>query len=152
MAHGEYFFRMACRECNHPTEDSFHDLCRGHAYCARGPQYFSAPCAVCEDLWDRARDLDRPQDAMAAFKALKYWIYGFRKNSRHRPKGLGHFYSEQERVDFQELNSIHANLQATADSDSHAASSKSKVRMLSFVHVLVCQLLGNYFVCKSSDF
>ena len=126
LEYGSYcssYYSISCRECRRPVEDLFHDLCRLHAYCAKGPQYFAAPCVICEDLWDRAKDLDSPHAAMEAFKALKVWIAGFRKNSRNRPEGLGHFHSEQERADFQELNSIHANLQAIADSDIQSSSS-----------------------------
>ena len=123
--------RMSCRECHRPVGDILHDLCHTHAYCARRPQYYSVPCVICEELWERARDLDRPEDAMVAFKALKKWIWGFRKNSRHRPKGLGHFYSEKEKSEFQELNAIHSNLEDIASSDRESfSSSRGKVSVI----------------------
>ena len=98
-----FFFRKGCRECHHPTSDETHDLCRSHAYCARGYQYHGAICATCEDLWERAQDLSNPRDAVSAFKALSSWIKGFRKNSKFRPKGQDHFYDPEERVRFQDL-------------------------------------------------
>ena len=123
--HSASSFSMTCRECPKDVDDIYHDLCRGHSYCARGPQYFGAPCVVCEEVWERARDLDEPQEAMRAFDALKEWIIGFRKNSRHRPKGMDHFYSKEERDAYQKLNAIHTNLKEIAKTD--AAASKDKV-------------------------
>ena len=99
-----FSFRTSnCRECNHPSSDTSHDLCRTHAYCARGSQYHGALCATCEDLWERAADLEDPEEAIPAFDALAEWIKGFRKNSRNRPKGQDHFYDPTERAAFQEL-------------------------------------------------
>ena len=117
-------FRMKCRECPKDVDDFYHDLCRGHSYCARGPQYFAAPCVVCEEVWERARDLDEPQEAMRAFDSLKAWIVGFRKNSRNRLKGMDHFYSREERDAYQELNVIHTNLKEIAKADAAAAKAK----------------------------
>ena len=128
---------MTCRECPKDVDDLFHDLCRGHSYCARGFQYYGAPCVVCEELWDRAKNLDAPDDAVVAFKVLKRWIVGFRKNSRHRPKGVGYFYSQDEREAFQELNAIHHNLTDISSDDS--SLSKSQVRR------------GSSFIQFSSD-
>ena len=120
------FSSMSCRECSKDVDDLFHDLCRGHSYCAKGPQYYGAPCVICEDLWERSRDLDKPYDAMLAFSALKRWIVGFRKNSRHRPAGLGHFFSMEEKEEYQELSAKHANLQDISSEDSPAVKPKVK--------------------------
>ena len=122
------FSSMSCRQCPKDVDDLYHDLCRGHAYCARGYQYFARPCVICEEVWERARDFDEPEDAVRAFKALKYWIYGFRKNSRHRPKGQDHFYSQDERDAFQELNAMHANLQDISRMEPHVSKPKVSVR------------------------
>ena len=73
---------------------------------------------ICEDLWERSADLDHPEEAMAAFDDLKWWIEGFRKNSRHRPKGLGYFHSADERARFQDLNAMQANLKDIAKEDN----------------------------------
>ena len=118
---------MSCRECGKQLDDSLHDLCRGHAYCAKGPQYFGAPCVICEDLWERSRDLDHPDEAVEAFKILKVWVHGFRKNSRKRPKGMDHFHSQQERDDFQELNAIHTNLAAILASERASSAAQPRV-------------------------
>ena len=118
---------MTCRECTKDVDDLFHDLCRGHAYCARGPQYYGAPCVICEDLWERSRDLDNPYDAMLAFSALKRWIVGFRKNSRHRPHGMGYFYSQAEKEEFQELGAKHKNLQDISSDASSPLRSKVSI-------------------------
>ena len=91
-------------------DDPYHDLCRSHSYCARGTQYYAAACAVCQELWERAKDVSFPDDAMAAFDALSEWIAGFRKNSRKRPPGQDYFYSPREKSDFQDLFALHANL------------------------------------------
>ena len=123
-----FYCRMSCRECHSPINDILHDLCRTHAYCAKGAQYYSVACVVCEELWERSRDLDHPDDANIAFKTLKKWIWGFRKNSRNRPKGLSHFYSEKEKADFQDLNAMHTNLEDIASSDLDSiSSSRGKV-------------------------
>ena len=115
---GVLFFRLGkCRECKHSTSDLSHDLCRSHAFCAKGSQYFGALCSTCEDLWDRARDFTDPQDSIAAFDALAGWIKGFRKNSKGRPPGQVHFYDPRERVRFQELHAMIANLRSKYDEE-----------------------------------
>ena len=121
---------MSCRKCGHdmdPKDFVFHDLCHTHAYCAKGAQYFGAACSVCEELWERSKDLDSPEDAVIAFKALKGWIIGFRKNSRKRPAGMDHFFDLSEKADYQEWNSIHANLNAISQLDDSQVESQSKV-------------------------
>ena len=106
-----YFFNsMWCRKCNTELDDQYHDLCRGHAYCARGPQYYAEACVVCEELWERAGNISDPEGAIAIFKVLKRWIAGFRKNSRRRA--------------YQELTAIHANLRAIAKSDSSTKTAR----------------------------
>ena len=125
-----FFLSMFCRECRKELDDRYHDLCRGHAYCARGPQYFGESCVVCEELWERSGNLDDPEDAMAMFKILKRWVAGFRKNSRHRTEGMSHFYSAKERDAFQELVVIHANLEAIQESDKAAHTARVSVTYL----------------------
>ena len=124
------FSSMTCRQCPKDVDDLYHDLCRGHAFCARGYQYFAEPCVICEEVWERARDLDEPEDAVKAFKALKYWIIGFRENSRHRPKGQDHFYSQAERDAFQDLNAMHANLEDVSHVGESAPKQKVSVGWL----------------------
>ena len=121
---------MSCRKCGHdmdPGDFIFHDLCHTHAYCARGAQYYGAACAICEELWERSNDLDSPEDAIIAFTSLKKWIIGFRKNSRKRPAGMGHFFDSEEKNKFQEMNSIHANLKLISKMDNSPTGSLSLV-------------------------
>ena len=97
------FFRMSCRVCHHKIDLGSHDLCHTHAYCAKGPQYFASPCPVCHDLWSRANNLRAPAGAFVAFYELEDWIYGFRKNSRNRPKGTSFFFDPEEKEAFYSL-------------------------------------------------
>ena len=108
---------MSCRECHHPVDDILHDFCRTHAHCSRDGQYYRSFCEVCEELWERAANIDAPEDALVAFDALARWIKGFRKNSKHRPKGQSHFFDVQERTDFQDLHAIIANLREIRSQD-----------------------------------
>ena len=112
-SHGDLFYRLGkCRECKHSTSDLSHDLCRSHAFCAKGSQYYGAPCSTCEDLWDRSRDFTDPEDAIASFDLLAGWIKGFRKNSKGRSPGQDHFFDPRERIRFQELHAMIANLRS----------------------------------------
>ena len=81
-------------------------MCRSHAYCAQGqgPQYFGAFCPVCSPLWDQARnyELDMPA-ARRAFEDLKYWIFGFARNSRNRERGVDYFADPSEKEEFWHL-------------------------------------------------
>ena len=106
------------------TGDLTHELCRTHAFCARGSQYHGAICSVCDDLWQTAKDLDNPDDAVIAWEGLKEWIRGFRKNSRHRTNGEDHFYDKDERIMFEETHALHANLKIITVLDAAASSSK----------------------------
>ena len=101
---------MASKECHHEIDDTSHDLCRSHAFCARGYLSYAAPCAVCEELWERSRDISDAEDSMLAFQALQEWVKGFRKNSRRRPKGESYFFDENEKSRYQDLLAIHHNL------------------------------------------
>ena len=107
---------MSCSKCSEKS-GPYHDQCRTHSYCSRDFQYFGAPCAVCQDLWARARDIDAVDGAMRAFEALKEWITGFRKNSRHRVKGTDYFFDHNEREAFQDLHALHTNLKIAAKLD-----------------------------------
>ena len=113
-----------CRECRHSISDDSHDLCHSHAYCARGYQYYSVACATCEDLWERARDLSDPEDAILAFNTLSKWIKGFRKNSRNRPKGQDHFLCPRERAQFEELFAMISNIKAIPKLDQRERQSR----------------------------
>ena len=107
--------------CQHSIDDSSHDLCHTHAYCAKEGKYYAAICATCEDLWYRSKDFDDPEDAIVAFDALTAWIRGFRRNSKGRPAGQDYFYDPHERAQFQELHAMVANLRAVPDLDASAA-------------------------------
>ena len=130
-----FFQQMACRECNHITGDLTHELCRTHAYCARGWQYHGAICAVCDDLWARSKDVSNPEDAIDAFDGLKEWIRGFSKNSRHRQPGQDHFYDQEERDTYQEVHAIHANLKAIAKMEKISSQSETS-HMVSIYYYL----------------
>ena len=101
---------MSCRVCRHQIGSVTHDLCRSHSDCSRGFQYFAAPCAFCRDLWDRASNNDDPIQAIAAFKLLETWVHGFRKNSRNRPPGTDFFADPQERVAYEDILIVQANI------------------------------------------
>ena len=110
---GIFYSRLGkCRECNHSTSDLSHDLCRSHAFCARGFQYYGAVCSTCDDLWYRARDFSDSEDAIRALDLLSDWIRGFRKNSKGRPAGQDHFYDPREKIQLQELHALVANLRS----------------------------------------
>ena len=119
---------MSCSKCAEACEKTYHDKCRSHAYCARDFRYYAAPCAICQDLWERARYIDSPEGAIVAYKALEEWIAGFRRNSRHRTKGIDYFYDPSERAAWQDLHAIHANLEiASRFDDPPPASSRPSV-------------------------
>ena len=89
--------------------DTTHDYCRAHAFCNRQGQYFRSFCADCENLWDRARDVEGdPELAASYWIVLKKWIVGFRKNSRDRAPGQHFFYDRDEYSEFLSLNKRHA--------------------------------------------
>ena len=121
---------MVCRHCHHPTLDTSHEFCRTHAYCARGGQYHGALCSTCDELWERARDLDNPDDAVTAFLQLKSWIEGFRRNSKNRPPGSDHFYDPQERALYDDVFAIHANLRIISQMEALSKQDSQKVRFL----------------------
>ena len=125
---------MTCRHCSDRVGDLFHDMCRSHAECAKGIQYYARPCSVCQELWRRARDLDHPEDAIVAFKVLKEWIHGFRKNSRHRSSGSDYFFCDRERDLFRELSILNANLEdiSASDRDSIPAAQPRVSILLSY--------------------
>ena len=102
--------QMPCRVCKRAGKDTTHDLCRRHAFCSQadGAQYYSAPCFVCLDLWERARNREDPADAKEAYEDLYEWIIGFRRNSRNRKSGLDFFYDPDERFAFQSLHAAMA--------------------------------------------
>ena len=106
---GLFSSSMACRECNHVTGDVIHDRCRSHAFCSREGRYHAAVCAVCEELWFRASDMENYAEAKVSMDYLKQWIGGFRKNSKSRTKGQSHFWDEQERLEYQDLLIMHGN-------------------------------------------
>ena len=108
---------MSCSKCIDAVKDPYHDRCRSHAYCARDYQYFAAPCSVCQDLWARARDVSAVHGAIQAFDALEEWVIGFRKNSRHRPKGTDYFFDPDERAAYNDLHALHANLRYASRMD-----------------------------------
>ena len=112
-----FSYRMSCSQCVDALNSTYHDKCRSHAYCARDYRYHAAPCAVCQDLWERARDISAPEGAMVAYHALEDWIAGFRRNSRHRTRGMDYFFDPAERSAFQDLHAIHANLEIAASFD-----------------------------------
>ena len=130
------------------SDDTTHDLCRTHAYCSKNGQYHGAMCAICDDLWEQAKDTEVPEEAMSAFHNLSTWIKGFRKNSRNRPRGQDHFFDSKERIEFQELHAIHANLQWIAASDSSQPSQRPPmVSSASFLYVL-CPLSVCFLIYK----
>ena len=97
---------MPCRICKRGGKDTTHDLCRRHSYCSQteGAQYYSAPCFVCLDLWERARGQEDPTDARQAYEDLYEWVIGFRRNSRNRKSGLDFFSDREERIAFENLH------------------------------------------------
>ena len=118
---------MVCRHCHHATSDLSHEYCRSHAYCARDGQYHAALCSTCDELWERARDLDFPDDAITAFQMLKEWIEGFRRNARARPKGVDHFFDPQERCAYDDLFAVQPNLRLIARMDASQLQQSQKV-------------------------
>ena len=126
---------MVCRQCHHATSDLSHDYCRTHAYCARDGQYLAAMCNTCDELWDRAKDLDCPDDAVAAFQMLKEWVEGFRRNARARPRGVDHFFDPQERIAYDDLYAVHANLRLINRLDSSQQLRSQQVRIP--IHVML---------------
>ena len=122
------YFSMSCRQCHHSMDCFFHDLCRSHAHCVREFRYYSAPCVVCKELWERASDFNAMEDATIAFKALDKWIEGFRKNSKNRKKGVSYFYDPKERTAFQDLHAFHNNVEFACQLEVPSqASSQSSV-------------------------
>ena len=95
---------------HHHTGSASHDLCRAHSYCSLDGQYFSRPCSVCYDLWERASNIDAPEGAIRAYDTLEEWILGFRENSRYRAKGTDFFLDPDERGKFQDLSALIANV------------------------------------------
>ena len=59
---------------------------------------------------------------MDAFDALEEWVIGFRKNSRHREAGSDYFFDFDERVAYNDLHALHANLRYAAKMDDPAPS------------------------------
>ena len=104
--------KQKCTVCNHLSDSagSCHDRCRTHAACARGSQYTSNGCAVCEDLWRRAMCFHDYNTCVPAFNILNKWIGGFSRNSRNRPAGLPIFIWLDERLDYFEIRVIINNL------------------------------------------
>ena len=111
---------MICGVCHRDSDDNTHRLCRAHSFCslAGGSQYLAAPCLVCMDLFDRAEDLDEPEDAQHAYFGLYKWILGFRKNSRNRQRGQDHFANPDERSRFEAIHARHASSITPRDRDS----------------------------------
>ena len=122
---------MSCSKCR-DSKDPYHDKCRTHAYCAKDFRYHAAPCSVCQDLWERARDIDAPDGAIVAFRALEDWIGGFRRNSRNRTKGIDYFYEPLERSAYQDLHALHNNLQVSLDLDSSRPNASTPSVSLKF--------------------
>ena len=108
---------MSCSQCADARGKTYHDRCRTHAYCSREFRYFAAPCVICQELWERAKDIDSPVLATVAFDALEDWIAGFRRNSRHREKGVDYFFDPAEREAFQDLHALHTNLKIASQMD-----------------------------------
>ena len=107
-----------CLTCNHKVDsNSSHDHCRSHAACVRGAQYTSNGCPICEDLWSKAGRLEDPDEAVAAYDILSYWINGFSKNSRHRRPGEDIFVFADERLDMFELHVYARNLKTIKEWD-----------------------------------
>ena len=103
---------MICAICNRDSDDYTHRLCRAHSFCslAGGSQYLANPCLVCQELFERAEDLDDPDDAHQAYLGLYKWILGFRKNSRNRNKGQDHFADQNERSRFEAIHARHSSV------------------------------------------
>ena len=79
---------------------------------------------MCEELWERARDLLRdPKDALVAWYLLKEWVDGFIKNSRHRVKGRPIFVSKREKSEYDDLSVIMTNIAAIPALDDHSSDS-----------------------------
>ena len=119
---------MVCRQCHHATSDISHDYCRTHAHCSKEGQYYASLCNTCTELWERARDLDYPDDAVAAFQLIKEWVEGFRRNARARPRGVDHFFSPEERSAYDDLFAVHANLRLISGMDSSQQQRSQQVR------------------------
>ena len=136
---------MVCRHCHHPTTDLSHDFCRTHAYCNRDGQYHGALCTTCDELWERAQDIENPSDAVPAFQMLKSWIEGYRRNSKARPPGCDFFFDPQERSSYEDLFAVHANLRIIARMDSQQQQQRQRVR---FLRIFVLELFfdGNLFM------
>ena len=124
---------MVCRQCHHQTTDISHEFCRTHAYCSREGQYLAALCNTCVELWERAQDIDNPEDAVPAFQLLKAWIEGFRRNAKTRPRGVDHFFDPHEREAYEDLFAVHANLRIITQLDSSHQQQTSQVRFLTDV-------------------
>ena len=129
---------MNCLECHHRITDTTHQLCRSHAYCARGPQYYKGFCTVCDDLWYRARGYEEyPLDAAIAWELLQRWVLGFRKNSKLREKGQHYFFDAKEYAEFSELGAIHGALKESGRGAFYAWSPSKEVS--------ICNLLFKFF-------
>ena len=114
-----------CRLCRHKATAS-HDMCRTHAHCARGGQYWGAYCPICRDLWKRVRDvLNDPVDALEAWETLSKWVEGFVKNTRHRIRGQPIFANRNERFEYMDTAILMKNIAAIPELDSASQISSS---------------------------
>ena len=65
-----------CQTCRHVIRwcGASHDLCRTHAPCARGFQYYASDCDICERLWETAADVSNLDAGEFFHGASMFWF------------------------------------------------------------------------------